>query len=238
MLTNYKWFLAFLAIISVLSVRSDDKLPCQYNDSIDVSSGKIHRNLSITFNGQTFDYGLYTLIEYKMDGPNKVSVDKYPRACIFNDTLPCRFFEAMNITDGVKAFDGSIVYDHMEFPVGSYATINYELLPSVKDNVTYYTRQSTPEYIRGCVCNRRDCIRLCCSKGKIFTSKGCVKHSKADEIVFPIRMTSNHYETVVLNKHFHYVTGSTCAETTFGYEGEFELDRVSFSGKVQRKFIL
>lgn len=74
--------------------------------------------------------------------------------------LPCDFLDSMNISDGALGSNRTIIYKDLEFPLDQYARINYTFINGVE-------RISVAPYIRGCVCNRKPCIRLCCPFGSI-----------------------------------------------------------------------
>lgn len=68
--------------------------------------------------------------------------------------LPCDFLDSMNITDGKHYSNRTISYLNYTFPFGQYAQINYTFDNKMK-------RLSVVPYTRGCICNRKPCIRFC-----------------------------------------------------------------------------
>lgn len=69
--------------------------------------------------------------------------------------LPCKYSDSINITGGDHHDNGSIVFESTEFRQEHYATINY--IMENGENKTVET------YDRGCICNLKKCIRLCCA---------------------------------------------------------------------------
>ncbi|XP_031623657.1 G-protein coupled receptor Mth2-like [Contarinia nasturtii] len=68
--------------------------------------------------------------------------------------LPCYFFDSINITDGIHKSDRSILFDGINFPYDQYAVLNY-----IIDNGE---RKKAESHFRGCLCNIKECFRLCC----------------------------------------------------------------------------
>lgn len=69
--------------------------------------------------------------------------------------LPCYFFDSINITDGIHTSNRSILYDGIDFPYDQYAVLSY-----IIDNGE---RKASKPHYRGCLCNIKNCFRLCCS---------------------------------------------------------------------------
>lgn len=59
----------------------DYSLPCDYLDSINISTGMIHANKSIIFNGNEFAEGQYAKVNYIWKDEKLVKVDPYYRGC-------------------------------------------------------------------------------------------------------------------------------------------------------------
>lgn len=72
-------------VISLSSVNwchgTETELPCQFNDSINITAGIIHPNNSITFDGTEFKIGHYAQINYTQNGDKRTTVDPYTRGC-------------------------------------------------------------------------------------------------------------------------------------------------------------
>ncbi|XP_058464529.1 G-protein coupled receptor Mth2-like isoform X3 [Malaya genurostris] len=74
-----------------------------------------------------------------------------------NVHLPCDFLDSINITDGVLSRDGSITHDGIRYEAVNFAMVNYSYDASGK-------KIDAPDYIRGCVCQVKSCVWLCCPK--------------------------------------------------------------------------
>lgn len=104
-----------------------------------------------------------------------------------SEELPCDFLDSMNISDGVTYSNGTVVYEHFEFPVGQYTKINYTFND---DN----ERMTVAPYTRGCICNRKSCIRLCCPFGSIqVKSRQCQPNEVAKSVEL--------FSTIYINKN-------------------------------------
>ncbi|XP_058833696.1 G-protein coupled receptor Mth2-like isoform X2 [Topomyia yanbarensis] len=79
--------------------------------------------------------------------------------CLFvaagNLKLPCDFLDSVNITDGALERDGSIMHDSVRYDVLHYAKVNYSYDAS---GAQIYV----PDHIRGCVCQVKSCVWVCC----------------------------------------------------------------------------
>lgn len=118
-----------------------------------------------------------------------------------NNQLPCDFLDSINITDGIHRNDQSITFNNITFTRDQYGYVN--------ENGT------DRSYPRGCICNLKQCVRLCCSYGEILTSdpqKRCQPHYKAtdfeDEVLTDDETTKNQFK----NKRFSYVHDRPCIQ--------------------------
>lgn len=84
--------------------------------------------------------------------------------------LPCKYSDSINITGGDHHDNGRIVFESTEFRQEHYTTINYIIESG--ENVTVKT------YDRGCICNIKKCIRLCCPIGSSVHDGGFCNHDK------------------------------------------------------------
>lgn len=228
MTTLHREFSLFIFIaINVFSISIANELPCDFSQSDDISQGILNSNRSITFNGQLYEYGLYSMINYTIINDEKIYVEPYARACIYDDRLPCKFSESINITDSVSDENGLIVFDHMEFPKGTYATVAYTLQITNKDDFDEFTRKPTSKYVRGCVCNRKSCIRFCCSTPyHLYIDGKCIANDEDKNVNVPIRDSNNVMKHVNFKDHFYYVTKKACGGFVNG-ENELEINQVN-----------
>lgn len=126
--------------------------------------------------------------------------------------LPCDFHDSINITDGLLDADDSIHFNGITFPRGQYTEMDYILV-----NGTEYTAVNS--HIRGCPCNVKTCIRLCCPPEKVYDKKfgikkiderfQCANNDKAQNLEIEIRMGNNQMEKVNLNEKFSYVLATS-----------------------------
>lgn len=121
--------------------------------------------------------------------------------------LPCEYLDSINITDGIhRPDDDSVVFNGMVFDKNQYARIDYVL-----DNGM--THRAVPSYVRGCICQMKSCIRLCCPYNSFYQNRSCHRHSNHTHI--------QRLKTTILNRHkqielisldhrFTYVTDRSC----------------------------
>lgn len=123
--------------------------------------------------------------------------------------LPCQYLDSVNITAGAQQKDGSIMYNGIRFTKDQYTKINY-ILENGHERVT------VPPYLRGCLCNHRACIRLCCPVGSFFDpeiteGRKCRRNESAHQFesdVFDVKR--NKVDRVILDQHFAYVDDKPC----------------------------
>lgn len=149
--------------------QNDEELSCPFQNSIDLSTGVLNQNQSITFNGIVFEFGLYSIINYTMKYGKKMYIKPYPRGCIHNDPLQCDYFDSINITNGKFFPNKTAIYDGIEFPDGTYSFVDYFYNVTTQNvrtqngyiSVKHFKRNQIQHYVRGCLCNRKSCIRHC-----------------------------------------------------------------------------
>lgn len=133
----------------------------------------------------------------------------WSNAFLLSRDLPCDFLDSINITNGIlQKNDKSILFNDMKFTQDHYATINY-----VIENGT--TRVSAKPYIRGCICDNRPCIRLCCPYGKFLDSRikegsKCRSHDAAKRFEVEILDANNKLQNITLDDHFAFVDDKPC----------------------------
>lgn len=125
------------------------------------------------------------------------------------DELPCHFLDSINITGGIRYLhDDSIRFNDIIYPKNQYAQINY-VLQDGTDKAT------VDPYIRGCICNIKPCLRLCCPLGSLFTltdieTTVCTDHDKARNFQAEVLHENNEVKVVPLENYFTYVEGHPC----------------------------
>lgn len=127
--------------------------------------------------------------------------------------LPCNFLDSINITDGALQSDNSIIFRDTKFIENQYARIDY-----LVDNGS---RISVEPHLRGCLCNIRSCIRLCCPYGTIYErlptgEKMCRKHELATEFTKEIHTEDSNVKTLLEKNHFGYVDDRSCSQLYIG----------------------
>lgn len=96
--------------------------------------------------------------------------------------LPCHFFDSINITSGIWQQPpqqgeqqqqqqlqnrSSIMFDGIKFPPNKYAMVDY----TEDDGM----RNITAPHLRGCLCEIKTCVKLCCSNEPITINNETVK---------------------------------------------------------------
>lgn len=137
--------------------------------------------------------------------------------------LSCRFIESVNITDGALQPNQSIIYDGVEFTTDDYAQVDY---------VLNYGEQhvSAEPHIRGCLCNRKKCIRLCCPYGQVMRvqngTKSCVGHDKASSLHTEILHQDNENEPAKFGGRFSFVDDRPCEKFYMADDDAIEMTHV------------
>lgn len=122
--------------------------------------------------------------------------------------LPCHFLDSINITDGAMQSDKSIIFGGTTFNEDQYSLVDYKL-----DNGT----QPIPiePHLRGCLCNIKPCIRLCCPYGSIHQRLpsggiGCQKQDTPVNFEKDIHVENSNVKRLLENHHFGYVIDRPC----------------------------
>lgn len=111
--------------------------------------------------------------------------------------LPCNYYDSINITAGVKHSNGSITLNGFEFTYGQYFKFDYILNGA--------ERTAVAEYIRGCPCINKPCVRLCCPLGSVMDAEdnlNCHADQAANNLKIDITDDLNRTRTVNLNENF------------------------------------
>lgn len=118
--------------------------------------------------------------------------------------LPCDYFDSINITDGEHQ-NGDIIYKNVTYPKDQYAKVT-TVLGYGKNKKGEFIK--VPPYYRGCLCNRKKCVRLCCRDG-------CLNHDF--EIDFEVELRKHKFTTLI-NNDFNFITES-CGKLLTGFNG-------------------
>lgn len=83
------------------------------------------------------------------------------------EVLPCHFFDSKNISGGGLQPNGDLIFEDVIYPKNQYATIDYTY------NMLKYGKyiEKVDPYVRGCICNIKPCLRLCCPLGTYQTKE-------------------------------------------------------------------
>lgn len=125
-----------------------------------------------------------------------------------SNELPCHELDSVDITDGLRQQDESIMFDNNVYPQDQYATVDYILVNGEKQFDDYV-------HIRGCACKNKPCIRLCCPKGTYRENnngtKECVPHHEAQNFYAEVLDKYNDKpEIESLESIFAFVDGYPC----------------------------
>lgn len=112
---------------------------------------------------------------------------------IIQEQGPCNFLDTVNITSGHYDQYGKYRYKGLVFEKEMFAEYNY-----IVENLTIMVK--VEPHIRGCICDLRPCIRLCCVEEES-NSSTCIQtetltvptHDEDEEI----DLTANRYGVLV-----------------------------------------
>lgn len=123
--------------------------------------------------------------------------------------LPCDFQDSINITGGTVTSDGSVVFDGVKYSKEHFGTF-YSMVNRTK----LFTVNA---HLRGCPCNIKPCLRLCCKLGS-FVNTGemkrgtisqqipCYQHKAAKNYQSEVfDGNTNQSQIEILDEHFAYV---------------------------------
>lgn len=227
---NHKKFILVFFVFEFMAIaiiQGENILKCDYTSSIDISSGVLNANRSISYNGKLYKYGLYSMVNFKYENGQRKKVKAYARACVYEDHLPCKFSESIKITEAIHDQKNVVRFDYMEFPEGTYAYVSYDYRITSKEilnyknesiQVDYFERINTSAYLRGCVCNRKPCIRFCCTSPYQLVENGRCGNLIHKNIELPIRNSNNMLSISNFEYYFYYVTKRQCSRVTFSAE--------------------
>lgn len=136
-----------------------------------------------------------------------------------NSSLPCKFIETINITDGYKDSHHNFIFKNNKFPIGTYQVFDY-----VEDYAQ--VKISVNPHIRGCACRHKSCLRFCCMDDNdvcLPKNKFNVINEKSEEEI--INISDNKYDVLL---------GRSCEEMyKLEDDGDFwKLFRVSKKFKI------
>lgn len=122
-------------------------------------------------------------------------------------SLTCEFLDSVNITDGILLPNKSISFDGTVFPEEYYT----------KSNLTLRGRRLfiVDPYVRGCLCQLRSCIRLCCPKGENLdfhseNSGKCQPSNVTGKLEGPILDSNDEIQHVNFEQQFGIIHSFPC----------------------------
>lgn len=127
--------------------------------------------------------------------------------------LPCDFYDSINITGGIQHTNQSITFNGIEYASKQYAPLNYDFVNG--------TQVRVKTYLRGCSCEIKTCVRLCCPFGTYVSfefQSSAIKSCDKDEAAkqFNIKMMDINDDVIdVSSDHLSYVDG-LCVKQYFG----------------------
>lgn len=140
--------------------------------------------------------------------------------------LPCNYFDSIDISRGVLQPNNSIFFGGIEYQMQNYGEINYISNDEMQSVIVQ-------PYFRGCPCQIRPCIRLCCPIGAFVDqitkdehqqqNIKCRNHSAARNLMAEILHESHESKTINLDQHFTYVN-RICK--SYFYAEEFNITEV------------
>lgn len=90
-------------------------------------------------------------------------------------------------------------------------------------------RIAAKPHMRGCLCNRRPCIRFCCRFGSVQQiqneTKTCVSNEHVNRLDTDIVHENNTKQSVKLGDHFSFVNDNPCKKLYIG-DSEFQISHV------------
>lgn len=124
-------------------------------------------------------------------------------AVVYADSLPskvlqCDYADSLNITGGILLPNKNILFRRVMYPENQYAKINYSI----------FENEIIPEdpYYRGCICNIKSCIRMCCPYGSYLEIKNnagmCLHNDAAKRIDGDIINQNNETKRIKYHDHF------------------------------------
>lgn len=111
--------------------------------------------------------------------------------------LPCEFDDSINITDGNVLPDGSILHHGIKYAKGQFETVNYRFVNNAK-------RVKVDAHVRGCPCNVKPCIRLCCPLGSFVNVSELKRGTIQQEIPCYPHVAAENYRSEVYDTKTHH----------------------------------
>lgn len=146
----------------------------------------------------------------------------------FLNGLRCSFQESVNITDGIHHANKTITFDGVNYPIHEYVDMDYDINSKLE-------RIKVKPYIRGCLCNIRPCISLCCPYGSFGSEDNEGKSKCAEqEAAFKnvqIQIVNEESESVnvTLDQRFKYIQTKCAKNISYYLDEDYSIHYVSSS---------
>lgn len=137
-----------------------------------------------------------------------ITINCGSHAITVSGDLTCSFLDSMNISEGIVHYSNqTVVYNNLVFSLGQYAKINYTFDSEME-------RITVAPYTRGCVCDRKACIRLCCPFGEVKStvkSRQCEPNKVANSIeVFSEKYHNKSLTNIQPVRQFTFIPDYPC----------------------------
>ncbi|XP_046801555.1 probable G-protein coupled receptor Mth-like 3 isoform X2 [Lucilia cuprina] len=151
------------------------------------------------------DFEIYFLLltwhlYYRISSVSTFIHDKEPK---------CSYENTVNLTNHHKFQNGSFLYQGKIIPPEIIALYDYAVL--------WGTNKSVPLHVRGCICDKYPCIRLCCEKDEYFDeiTKKCEKLRKDIVMIWQLRIEGvvGKFKVSDILNEFVIEIGLSCLET-------------------------
>lgn len=150
-----------------------------------------------------------------------------------NQKEKCPFERTVNLTNYQQYENGSYLYQGILIPPEKQHVYDYELK-------FLGIRKSVPKHLRGCVCDQRPCIKLCCQQDEYFdyaNTHKCQKLTADIKVNWELPLRSKNKEMKVKNIFDQFTTqmGLPCVNLEPLYQDidEWILTEVRFKFNLQ-----
>ncbi|KAH8249927.1 hypothetical protein KR026_001692 [Drosophila bipectinata] len=89
-------------------------------------------------------------------------------SAVLEDIPDCDFFDTVSLTGRLKFANGSYQYENLIIPAAHTGAYDYEI--DFDGN-----RRSVQSHVRGCACQLKSCVRLCCHHKQLLNNNKCVE---------------------------------------------------------------
>lgn len=126
-----------------------------------------------------------------------------------SNKIMCPFRDTVNLTNQKMLMDGSYFYQGILIPPEKQQQFDYEL--------KFLGEKKTVEpHIRGCICDQKPCIKLCCAQGEFLDEKKTINqcekvtHDMKVSWNLALRQSTGREGIRDVLKHFVYQVGFPC----------------------------